>query len=476
MKTIKRMLSLMLALLLLTLAFTACGGDDSKDTQADTKDTVETDGLNLPELDYEGADINILVGTQLAMYFETDGLGDVVSKAVYERNAEVCDRLGILLGFTDMDGYSSGATAFTTAIRSSAMSDGYYDIVIPTQSFGNTLIVEGIYTNLYDYEYLHFDEDHWWDGYTDQAEVDGKLYTAAGDFTPGALMSLQVLYMNRGFLKDYSDIDDPYELVRNNAWTLEKMLDMCKEVTADLDANGIWDDSDRYGWTMVQNGIAALPTMAGVKYVNKTANGYEYTLASDTSINLLDTVKAAMDNNSIRYFKFDNDAMSTSFLSGKALFMSNSITDVYDIKSSKIDYGILVHPKYDDSQEKYYVGTGGLNVCAITEGLTEERAIRASAVLEAFAYYSAKILTPALFGDFLQGQAAQDVETYEMLETIRECAYYDVGLVYGRVFSVTGMYHQCVTKNIGVATWWAQNKDTAEQTLSDWLISIQNMD
>ena len=474
MNKFKRLMSLTLAVLMLVCVLSACGGD--KDTEADTKnDTVDTDGLDLPELDYGGADINILVGTQLAMYFETDGLGDVVSKAVYERNAEVCDRLGILLGFTDMDGYSSGATAFTTAIRSSAMSDGYYDIVIPTQSFGNTLIVEGIYTDLYDYEYLHFDKEHWWDGYTAQAEIDGKLYTAAGDFTPGALMSLQVLYMNRGFLNDYKDMADPYELVKNDTWTLEKMLDMCKEVSADLDTNGIWDNNDRYGWSMVQNGIAALPTAAGVRYVNKTANGYEFTLASDTSINLLDTVKAAMDSNSIRYFKFDNDAMSTSFLSGKALFMSNSITDVYDVKASSLDYGILVHPKYDDSQDRYYVGTGGLNVCAITEGITEERAVRASAVLEAFAYYSAKILTPALFGDFLQGQAAQDLDTYEMLETIRECAYYDVGLIYGRVFSVTGMYHQCVTKNFGVATWWAQNKDTAEQTLTDWLVSIQNM-
>ena len=211
--------------------------------------------------------------------------------------------------------------------------------------------------------------------------------------------------MNRSFLKDYQDMADPYELVKNDTWTLEKMLEMCKEISTDLDTNGTWDENDRYGWTMVQNGIAALPTTAGVRYVNKTANGYEFTLASDTSINLLDTVKAAMDTNSIRYFKFDNDAMSNSFLSGKALFMTNSITDVYDIKASSLDYGILVHPKYDATQDRYYVGTGGLNVCAITEGLGEERAIRASAVLEAFSYYSAKILTPALFGDFLQGQA-----------------------------------------------------------------------
>ena len=481
MKNIKRIAACFIAVIMCLGVLVGCSEDDGSDTMpgnvVDTGVSESGAKLNLPELDYDGAEISILVRTQsLANHYAEDIAGSVTSQAVFERNVIVEQLLDVTLKFKDLNGYSSGATEFSNAIRTSAMSDGTYDIVSPPQTFGNTLIAEGMYTDLNKYEYLDLSETYWADGYNKQALVNGKQYTISGDYSIDLLTETRVIFMNKAYLNIFGDaIENPYTLAKEGKWTLAKLLEISKTVTYDVDNSGTWDDKDQYGWYMYGGDFSAMATSSDINYITKDGDDYYFTIAEEKSLLLYETLTNAMNDSTIRYFAQDQTSMVNSFLRGRAMFFSYGLGYASELKSSNIEYGIIVPPKYDEEQEEYRIGSNGLTVFAITTGLTEERATRSAAVLQALGYYTHTKVIPVFFETFLQGQVAQDIESYEMLETIRANAYFDVGLVFSRSLSnIYGAYQDAYSKNLGLSTWWEQNERICNTSLNELINSFKD--
>ena len=187
----KKTISLFIALLLLIAVFSSCSEqkvedpektDTSTASTAEPADTENPVTLNLPELSYNGQDINILVRTSSLEFhdYNEDNSSTIVGQAVYDRNIRVQDLLDVNLVHTHMNGYASGQSAFSAAIRTSiaAGDDSSYHIVSPTWYFGNALIIEGCYRDLAMIDYMELEQEYWWDGYTDQVSINGKVYTA----------------------------------------------------------------------------------------------------------------------------------------------------------------------------------------------------------------------------------------------------------------------------------------------------------
>lgn len=478
MKKIKRILSLLMAFLLCASILVGCGKDDDDNNDDGTRvvDTsVAEDGskLNLPSLDYDGAEVHVVVRTDVLQFFEpTDEFGDVIKNGVFERNTMVEELLDVKLVHSHMEGTAKGADAFCNAIRTSAMTGGPYDIVSPTQSFGNTLVAEGIYVDLLGLEYIDTNENYWLDGYNEQAMINSKLYTAISDYDLSAIANIQVIYMNKQYLEIFGDyIENPYTLVKEGKWTLEKMIEICKQVTVDVDNNGNYDDNDQYGFTAAAYHVPGFATALGVNLVTKDGDDYYFTVADDRSIDAFDRLKTAFDGNYFRYIL--NGVQCPSFDSGKAMFNTGNVGSATIYKTTSLDYGILIYPKLNEEDE-YRSGCAGLPILAITTGLSADKLERASAALQALSYYSHTIAVPAYFETCLKGQAAQDLESYEMLERIRVSGFYDIGLLYSR--SLTDLYHAyrlAYEKGVNIATWWAGEETRLNAALNTFLSDFQ---
>jgi len=456
-------------------ALVGCSDNNDTETSPDTHDQVNTevDGakLNLPELDYGGADINILVRSQSLNFHDPEAQTvAVVREAVFERNVMVEELLNVKLKHTDMDGFSSGSDAFSNAIRTSAMTDGMYDIVSPTQSFGNPLIAEGIYVDLTQLEYLDMSETYWHDGYNEQAKINGKLYTAITDYDMDAISQLQVIFMNKQYLTAFGKLlEDPYTLVKDGKWTLDKMLQLSKVVTVDADSNGIWNDYDQYGWSLNHDTFSPMAASTGVNLITKDGEDYFFTLADERSISVFEKMSTAINENTIRFTMTDKTASENLFLQGRAMFNSSSLGGAVRFKALDIDYGILPTPKYSEEDE-YRVGCNGMAILGITTGMSEEKLTRASAVLQALSYYSHTYVVPAYFETCLRAQAAQDVETYEMLGIIRESSYFDLALIYSRtVGAIYHCYGEAYMKGINITTYWQEHESKATSALTEFM-------
>ena len=178
-------------LLLLQPVLFACG--EAADTAVESTDAaaattpVETDRSeisdNLPDVDYDGAEFNILCRTEWAYEFSVaEQTGDLVSDAIYERNSKVEDRFNVDLVYSEVDGSWGAQNTFLNTLNNSILAgDGAYDLVAGYQAYMITPAMEGYFLNILDLDYIDASAPWWSKQCNDSITVNGKLYLTTGD-------------------------------------------------------------------------------------------------------------------------------------------------------------------------------------------------------------------------------------------------------------------------------------------------------
>ena len=92
----------------------------------------------------------------------------------------------------------------------------------------------------------------WWDKDVNQGfSIKGHLMMINGDISPYSFNLTACMYFNKKLFDKY-DLEYPYQLVRDGKWTLDKLIELTKDFTADTDGDGkITADggSDVFGMT-----------------------------------------------------------------------------------------------------------------------------------------------------------------------------------------------------------------------------------
>ena len=404
--------------------------------------------------------------------YNEDNSSTIVGQAVYDRNIRVQDLLDVNLVHTHMNGYASGQSAFSAAIRTSiaAGDDSSYHIVSPTWYFGNALIIEGCYRDLAMIDYMELEQEYWWDGYTDQVSINGKVYTATGDFSVDALQCMEAVFFNTTMTTAYN-LDNPYDLVKKGEWTIDMMLEMSARVKEDLNDDGFYDTNDQIGLLMGVQAATVLPNTSGSFYITKkSADSYEVTISTEQNQQIVEKFVSAINNSSVYYWSTTGglEDMIKMFSDGKGLFMMNSFEGVSQIRDSSVRYGILPFPKYDTEQQEYVTGTIGATVFAIPVGMNDEKTEMCAAVLQAMGYYSYQYVTPAYFETTLQGRVAKDSDSYANLELLRRTVVFDFGSVWMNVVKgANGGVCSCIANKSSLQTWYASNGGNIETELEN---------
>ena len=94
-------------------------------------------------------------------------------------------------------------------------------------------------------EYLNFDNPWWPESLIETVTIDDKLYFASGDISTNLIYMMHGMFFNKDMMDRFS-MEYPYELVLEGKWTLDKMLDMTKDVYIDLNDNNK-DKNDQFG-------------------------------------------------------------------------------------------------------------------------------------------------------------------------------------------------------------------------------------
>jgi hypothetical protein len=445
MQKLKKAISLMFSLIVLCSYFSSCtaqtaGDSDSGDTGiSDTQEASETiaetedddDAIfkmpnemhDVPKLDFNGSEFKILYPEwQLYRFYlnATEFNGSTVNDALYNRTLKVNDYLNVNITMETI-GYIE---AIEPQIKNAVMAgDNTYDMFITHCITGLIGIVSQNYALDWNkVPYVDFSKPYWNQSFTETLTVYGKTPLASSDLL---IADPNVIFFNKDIAND-NNLEDPYQLVHDGKWTLDKMIEMASGVSVDLDGNGKFMKNDQYGIYTSLGWVETSFLYGCDQYIcAKDDNGFPtLALNSEKTVNIIEKLYKLFCESNIAYTTDVSD-LYIDFENCHGLFYILGLAFAADYRETEVDYGILPFPKYDEVQENYIsLNWGGLQCLPKTTSDLE----MVGAVSEVLAYESREQVLPAYFDNLLGYKIARDKDSIEMLKIIFDNCVHDFGL------------------------------------------------
>ncbi len=231
--------------------------------------------------------------------------------------------------------------------------DKYADLLGTTMWAFGYLMGGQLVRDLSEVDSLDLSQDCFIKNLSDMATFGNATYGFGASFGSHLTNHWVIFYNSR--IWNELNLPDPYELVRNNEWTWDKLLEYAKQSLRDNDGNGIVDsESDRWGMTAASGDlIRAMYLSMGGTYYAEDANG-------NMRLSCLDSESAAKMKFIYDYFQNDNVLYRNEnvgylemFAAGKSLFMAYGNGTFDELKNMEDDFGVLPMPKWNSSQESY---------------------------------------------------------------------------------------------------------------------------
>ena len=449
MKKFVKVISLIMALLMVAAVFAACGKkneDDKKEpvgsdvaTTQQGGDDATTEVPDIEVINWEGREYRILgydsTTYAWAQHFEVwrqEMPDDVMGKAVWERNITLRDNYGIeVVGCLE-----NGATAL--AATTLEAGEDLYDLLLIAPEAFHPHASKGYMIDLYNLEYINMSHDAWMPYPNKQLTMGGKLYYTTNKFLVqdknrcwGSFYNRDMAKeLNLGYFEDY---------VFDGTWTIDKVTELAKLATYEKDGENGLGKFDNWGAAASENYMfCQLAYGVGFRLTDHGADGYPVLVGpTDDMVARLDKVFALTANSDIYYCDTDynttvdwGDCADQMFHRGEVLISLTVLSELQTV-GSKIEFemGVLPNPKFDEKQEAYYsipnLGNGSLLGVPVTVPDSEF----AGYALEVISEQSVDSTYTAFIETTCKLQKVQDDDAARCLELIYDGIAYDVAFV-----------------------------------------------
>ena len=467
--------------LLLSLIFGTVGCDSQNDvsfsdgTVANTNDDALPAGIE--KCDYGNAEFHIAAPNWglYTNYFFSDGeQSDAMDKAIYERELKVEEHLGIDITYE----FTGDINSVRPAVQQMVMSgDDTYQLVLTHCIAGvSAMVTEEL---LYDFNELpgiDLSAEWWNQSITESLTVNGHNYYAVSDYM---IPDPNCVLFNKEFIEIY-DLEDPYELVRNKEWTLDKMMEMMSKVTKD-NGNGTFGKEDTWGlanptdWLLV-----SFTYSSGGKLCSLNDDGeFELSFGDERTYAIMDKIHALVNGNDSYNFNstdYNPNLEDRLWISdGRSLFAISSVNWLSALRETEVDYGILPYPLFDETQESYTNNDwSGLMCVPTTVGDPD----MVSKAIELLSYYSSDTTIPAYYDIVLGAKLSRDDDSVEMLDIIFDGTVFDAGMNYfafspnTNYLFYTPYYHIAKEGRNDFSSWLAKYTPGAESEIALFNASV----
>ncbi|MBQ3178366.1 MAG: hypothetical protein IJB52_11160 [Clostridia bacterium] len=432
----KRIFILLLSALLCASALTGCGGGETADETTSQTAAAETEAETefrytadyLPDVTYDGYAYRVIAFEENPAHVDEPS-GDIIDDAIYQRNILLEEQYDItfeqtLYLYTD---YTKVADFMRNAGR--AQSD---DTDLAYMSFRDTynLVLEGFVPTASSLPVIDLSQPWYMQSLNDSLTIDGITLMAysAMDTNPGG----SCVYFNKQLIENLN-LDDPYELVKDGTWTIEKNYQMAEAAISDLNGDGQMTVDDRFGyiteWDRISlvayygTGNLLVDVIDGVPVASQKEVLFDafqlcHSYCQMTGF-MLDTFKQFGTAESSRI------AGSELFKQGNSLFICNGTRLLPTMGDMEDDYGIVPLPKWSADQDRYYSMQDGYGISAALACSTDLE--RVCVIKEAMAAESLNIVRPAYYENALKNRYVRDETSVEMLEIITSSVVADLG-------------------------------------------------
>ena len=447
-KKVARLLALLLIASMASGTFVSCTKEEDPKKPDDTTAPTVTDTtapeetgptLNIAKTDFGGASLRILgMDSSYGVgYYETNDIwageesSDALTSAVYDRTMAMEDKYGIAVAYTPGSGVASTIRSCVEA------SLDEYDLYFENWHTQYSLSKNAVSCDFREIDTIDL-TNPWWDQNANKdLAVANRLFYTTGEMTTLDDKCTRYLYFNKDLVETYN-LDNPYTLVNENAWTLDVFEKMCLGVKDDLDGGGIDAKTDRYGFFYEQGQVSYFMQAGGFKFatVNEDGTIQENFIGNEDAFNKMVTVATMLTNKDICQSIDDigtlpgyNNRWASGrglFANGQHLFTLGGALVIAEFSEMEDEFGILPLPKYDANQTRYYhTPEPSAPMCAIPSTKLDTGDL--GMMLEAFSYEGMNILTPVFREKLLERRYTRDAESLDMLALIFESKSFDLG-------------------------------------------------
>ncbi len=504
----KKLIPLLLALVMIATAFAACadkpgpaestpapGTDPAKPVESTPADGSNTDGviveppllnIDLDAIDYGGADFYIYHWNTNSPEFEADAdaaEGDPIQNALYLKNLNVEEQLGITLNFHGEDGVDHYQRNFIEKLEL-RLSDPEtpVDLIAAYSRCAPFVLISGHAVDLEPYSDDLDMSKSWWPSLVrEEHEIKGRVFYTSGDASTGLLTQIQAIFMNKTLFKSFgNDYDafmaDVINVKKGSGWTLDKFIGLTKDLYQDIDEENGESPGDFFGLAGEHfQVIDALWTGCGYRLFEISNEEDEiYVISSDMSGSVASEFVKKMTE-----WANTNDASITPedgtwngnssknlldhFGASKCLFAMCRLGN-FDASLVDVDYAVLPAPKANEDQKRYYTCVGNpYSLYSICDQSKDKD--RVAIVLQTYGYYGYELTTPAIYDATYKGKFAKDDYALDCFDAIRGGITFEVGRTFDRITEtmLPNLLTDAIVNNIP----WTSQLSTAKRKLFD---------
>ena len=443
---------------------------------------------NVPTVDYGGYEFKILtfadpnnpLHDHPDLTWHEEYMGEILNDAVYTRNMAIKERFNIKL--TEIHSTDSANDLRKAVTTQSDM----YDLAGQRMVIAYTPITNGYYMNLHSMPNLDLTKPWYIQDSVKNLTVRGKLFTVYSEMLISPYCATAVYVFNKKLHHDYG-LPDPYQMVKDGAWTFEALYDMCKTGSRDLNGDGVMTyHDDQWGFASTNDVMGGALIGGGGSMGAFHADGsFGFTLANEKNISIMDKAfRLIYDKNiSVNTHAVSDHgqsdvqvALNKLWTEGRGLFAMTRIVNIRMWREMDIPFGILPTPKYDSAQENYRNNVTPWIAMGIGIPVTATDIDRTTIILEAMSAESRYTVQPAYFEITLKMKQARDDESAEMLEYIFGNAIIDSAIAFnfGQIFEhFANMSH---TYNSDIQSLCDKYLPPAEKSVEKFLDFIDSLD
>jgi len=498
MKT-KRLLSALLAALMLSsAALVACSDDqgEAQDTTdaASVADTTtaapETEDPRLKDDLPEKQDLNNWTYSICTEGFNQTNVawlivdieaeaenGERINDAVFKRNKELKERFNVNLKM-DAPDQKAPARAETSIMNG---EDTIAVIGIHSQSQAK-LALKGLLLNMNNIKYLDFSKA-WYDTQTiEQLELAGKTYFAGGSATLNVYRSTWGVLYNK-VLAQNAQLPDLYQVVRDGAWTADKLKEVAKKVSKDQNGDGTYEYGvDTYGIGFQYEVVLPLFLGVGARLTEVNKDGsFKVVMDSELAINSMEKIyrffnsdNAWMLNNELVKISDSWNQFRARFKEDKIGFLMCHLSTPVLIPDMEHDYGILPFPKLDNTQKDYASAFQWNNYWGYSVPKTTKNVDRTGLVTEAVFMTSHDTVREAWYDYTLTIRSSRDEGSAEMLDIIFGARGTDIAFLFNSTTGAQGTMQNVVKQaSFNYASTVAESKKALETKMQQVLDDLK---
>ena len=474
------------AVLAVTTALTACG--DAAPAGSDTTAAAGTTAAETtvpaeyipPDKNYKGEEFVFYTQTRSGyaitktnpITVESEN-ADVINDAVYKRTTMVEDLLNVKI--TAQEENDNNAQKFTTSVL--AGDNTYQAGLIHVSSMKNVAGSSGLLTDLRSIDGLNLEASWINQSINDDMLIGDAQYMAIGDLCYYSLVSSGCLYFNKGMLDTYK-LEDPYELVRNGKWTIDKLTEMSAKCSADVNGDNVMDEKDCFGMSGSKTVMQQFLYSSGNRITQQNKSGdLELCLNNERTIQIVDKGMKLLSDFSVNAYPDNFKAVANGdvwinvllpmFRSNQLMFNFNWLFYALELRDMEADFGILPMPKFDEAQDRYYSQLSDWWADVFCVPVTMENEELTADVLNAMGYYSQQYLYPEIVNRAVVAKAARDDDSAEMMQIIADSIVFDMYYIY-KFGTIMNAVDNCVTTGENVfASKYAEIESAAKTAIAD---------